>query len=927
LNRATIAFADEAELKAILAALPRYFDAVVYLDNKFKQQWEQATQPPCLHLNLRLKRETLPAELLDMLPDGGADRGDGGGGWIVELQLSMLDFLDVKKRCHAIYEILRLRVEEEAEKKGKEKEEVEEKAEREEGGQEKQKEAMMTKMLPLPRACPVCGLLQHCVKSSQLSTLEDVSFGQKLVKKCLLLDDKGNNQKDKHEQNERRKQGEEVAFSIIAINHNHNNNNNDNNNDGSCFSELEPIFVREVGLLTRLDHPNVLQICGVVREAKYLGFVTQWVSSGTLWSWLQQQKHKKKPKPRISSSTTAEMPPHLPQDQQQTQSSTNADQHQHHPFAHHTRQEAMDVWDIAFQLCDALHYVHSHGVVHYDLKSNNVLLDLVNDDDDDGGNGNNATATPSTSTPAAPDADGSAKTQRRRKRNKFVVKLFDFGLSREIESTLRTAVKVGGTPNWQAPETWSELTCTNSSAVDVYAFGCVLIELFGQFREPGCFPWMQFKRSDKSSRKHIKNQVKNHRAKPPELDLVDDPLVRALITDCLAFEPTLRPTMKKVKARLLAAFVASPVSPNSCSLLSPFPFRFLESFISFISLPFLILLAHFCLLFLFFVVDFCWFLLLVCCLVVWLLFVFVSQMFDSNASRIFAAMKSGRLSFSSLLSELHTAAHSPSSPQWADTLSFLRQYSSSMSMSQFEVALAMCHHFAPCSSMEEASEKKATFRKQEEETKKRESSSSLLFEVCDTWRNWSLPSFWPAGVVLEESEGCQEGRRASGDVVSTSRSAGHPAAQFHLGLYHLSQGRGDEGSSCSSSNKHQREQEAARWFEKAAKQGHVGAQLRLMKCYQLGEGVEVDWAMGEKWLQRASASYAIVVQRDEVEEVTSAERGNLEDQSNLGQSSQEYKLGGEHQSTCSDCQQSKAMQLHSIISECVMQKAKESSEM
>jgi len=141
----------------------------------------------------------------------------------------------------------------------------------------------------------LCGLLQNCVKSSQLVTLEDVSLGQKLVKKCLLLDDKerddkGNNkEEDKHEQNERKKEkGEEVAFSIIAINHN-------NNSSSSCFSELEPIFVREVGLLTRLDHPNVLQICGVVREAKYLGFVTQWMSSGTLWSWLQQQKQKKKP--------------------------------------------------------------------------------------------------------------------------------------------------------------------------------------------------------------------------------------------------------------------------------------------------------------------------------------------------------------------------------------------------------------------------------------------------------------------------------------------------------------------------------------------------------------------------------------------------------------------------------------------------------
>jgi len=253
LNRATIAFADEDELKAILKALLRYFDAIVSLDNKFRQQWAKATQPPCLHLNLRLKRETLPAELLAMLlPSSststssveGADRGDGGGGWIVELQLSMLDFLEVKKRCHPIYEILRLRVED-AEKKGKKQQEVEKdkgEAKREaegEGQEEEEKEAMMTttKMLPLPRACPVCGLLQHYVKSSQLSTLKDVSLGQKLVKKCLLLDDKerhgkGNNQKDKNENSERKKKGEKVAFSIIAINNINNHNHSSSKKKG-----------------------------------------------------------------------------------------------------------------------------------------------------------------------------------------------------------------------------------------------------------------------------------------------------------------------------------------------------------------------------------------------------------------------------------------------------------------------------------------------------------------------------------------------------------------------------------------------------------------------------------------------------------------------------------------------------------------------
>jgi len=248
-----------------------------------------------------------------------------------------------------------------------------------------------------------------------------------------------------------------------------------------------------------------------------------------------------------------------------------------------------------------------------------------------------------------------------------------------------------------------------------------------------------------------------------------------------------------------------------------------------------------------------------------------------------------------------------------------------MSMSQFEVALAMCLHFAPCSSMEEASKKKATFHKQEE-TKKSElsSASSSLFEVCERHMEELVVAKFLVGWCCARGVGGVAKKDEERAVMLYRQAAaqGYPAAQFHLGLYHLSQGGGDEGASCSSiSNKNQREQEAVRWFKKAAYQGHVGAQLRLMKCYQLGEGVEVDWAMGEKWLQCARA-----VQPNEVEGVVrlhrlsaAAEQGNVVyAQSNLGQPLQQeckIHLGGGQEST-SSLMSSSMVQVYMWAAEC-----------
>jgi len=95
----------------------------------------------------------------------------------------------------------------------------------------------------------------------------------------------------------------------------------------------------------------------VVREQ--LGFITEWVSKDTLWGLLHSSRRQ---------------------------------------------QSGLDVWDVALQICDALVYVHDNGVVHFDLKSKNVLC---------------ANRGP----PTTPRNRDSSKNQNKQK---WVVKLCDF---------------------------------------------------------------------------------------------------------------------------------------------------------------------------------------------------------------------------------------------------------------------------------------------------------------------------------------------------------------------------------------------------------------------------------------------------------------------------------------------------------------------
>jgi TPR repeat protein len=75
------------------------------------------------------------------------------------------------------------------------------------------------------------------------------------------------------------------------------------------------------------------------------------------------------------------------------------------------------------------------------------------------------------------------------------------------------------------------------------------------------------------------------------------------------------------------------------------------------------------------------------------------------------------------------------------------------------------------------------------------------------------------------------------------RDLSDPEAQFQRGVQHL---LGRDGVPKS-------QFEAARWFRKAAEQGHARAQTQLAMAYQTGRGVARDEKVSLEWMQKAAA--------------------------------------------------------------------------
>jgi serine/threonine protein kinase len=113
---------------------------------------------------------------------------------------------------------------------------------------------------------------------------------------------------------------------------------------------------------------------------------------------------------------------------------------------HAQRLEPDQALELTMQICEALYYAHSQGVVHRDIKPANVLI----------------------------TRDGRAK-------------LADFGLARPLSAihTQLTATNATmGTPEYMAPEQWQGKADHRS---DIYALGVMLYEMLTGTRPQGAF--------------------------------------------------------------------------------------------------------------------------------------------------------------------------------------------------------------------------------------------------------------------------------------------------------------------------------------------------------------------------------------------------------------------------------------------------------
>jgi mitogen-activated protein kinase kinase kinase len=169
--------------------------------------------------------------------------------------------------------------------------------------------------------------------------------------------------------------------------------------DKDKIKELVKSLDQEIDTMQHLDHPNIVQYLGCERKEYSISIFLEYISGGSVGSCIR--KHGKFEESVVSSLT---------------------------------RQTLL-----------GLSYLHREGILHRDLKADNILLDL----------------------------DGTCK-------------ISDFGISKKSDNIYGNDVtnSMQGSVFWMAPEVIRSQGQGYSAKVDIWSLGCVVLEMFAGKR-----PW------------------------------------------------------------------------------------------------------------------------------------------------------------------------------------------------------------------------------------------------------------------------------------------------------------------------------------------------------------------------------------------------------------------------------------------------------
>jgi mitogen-activated protein kinase kinase kinase len=169
--------------------------------------------------------------------------------------------------------------------------------------------------------------------------------------------------------------------------------------DRERIKEMVAALDQEIDTMQHLDHNNIVQYLGCERKDYSISIFLEYISGGSVGSCLRK----------------------------------------------HGKFEESIVRSLTRQTLDGLSYLHHEGILHRDLKADNILLDL----------------------------DGTCK-------------ISDFGISKKTDNIYGNDVtnSMQGSVFWMAPEVIRSEGAGYSAKVDVWSLGCVVLEMFAGKR-----PW------------------------------------------------------------------------------------------------------------------------------------------------------------------------------------------------------------------------------------------------------------------------------------------------------------------------------------------------------------------------------------------------------------------------------------------------------